>query len=243
MTDGRGDKSSGVVVGGRVILGERLAQFRRIYRWFNLTLVHQAVWPLLLVITSAPAGKPQEIPMPWYLARVGAPAAAALLAFLICRHQPDVNEGKVRLKPASSGPPGLATQVKVGLFALPVLLTVARIAAGPTDSAVKLILFGIADVLAFQLIHFEVVRRSYHDQAQGIGLAVLLFAVSWGLRDLLLTALGPEEASPALAFVSGMLIGGVVAICSRMLRVWPGGFWSAAATHYLVIYLIIGFID
>ena len=86
-------------------------------------------------------------------------------------------------------------------------------------------------------------QQLLRDQAQGIGLAVLLFAISWGLRDLFLTAVGPEEASPALAFISGMLIGGVVAICSRMLRLWPGGFWSATAAHFLAIYLIIGFID
>jgi hypothetical protein len=230
-------------VGGQLVLSNRLAQFRRIYRWLNLTLVHQAIWPLLLLIASAPAGKPQEIPMPWYLARVGAPATAALLALLYLRRQPQVDEGVIAPKEGVSGRPSVAMQVKVGLLVLPVLLTVARIAAGPADSAVKLILFGIADVLAFQLIHFEVVRRSYRDPAQGIGLAVLLFAISWGLRDLLLTALGPEEASPALAFVSGMLIGGVVAICSRVLRTWPGGFWVAVAVHFTVIYLIIGFID
>ena len=246
MATGRDETTTNTgtaTVGGQLVLSNRLAQFRRIYRWLNLTLVHQAVWPLLLVIASAPAGKPQEIPMPWYLARVGAPAAAALLALLYLRRQPQIDEGAIAPDAATSGRPSLATQVKVGMLVLPVLLAMARIAAGPTVPAVKLILFGIADVLAFQLIHFEVVRRSYRDPAQGIGLAVLLFAVSWGLRDLLLTALGPEEASPALAFVTGALIGGLVAICSRVLRTWPGGFAVAAAVHVLVIYLIIGFID
>lgn len=236
-------KTGTTTVGGQLVLSDRLAQFRRLYRWFNLTVIHQGVWPLLLLLASAPDGKPQEIPMPWYPARVGAPAAAALMAFLYMRHQPNVAEAAARPAAAPSGRPGLAAQVKVGLLVLPVLLAGARLAEGPADGAGKLILFGIADVLAFQLIHFEVVRRSYRDPAQGIGLAVLLFACSWGLRDLLLTALGPDEASPALAFVSGALIGGVVAVVSRLLRTWPGGFWPAAAAQLLVIYLIVGFVD
>ena len=246
MVTGRDEtttKTGMTTVGGQLVLSDRREQFRRIYRWFNLTLIHQAVWPLLLVLASAPDGKPQEIPMPWYLARVGAPAAAALMAFLYLRHQPAVEEDSARHTTSTSGRPGLAVQVKVGLLVLPVLLAGARLAEGPADVAVKLILFGIADVLAFQLIHFEVVRRSYRDPAQGIGQAVLLFACSWGLRDLLLTALGPSEASPTLAFLSGALIGGVVAIVSRVLRTWPGGFWVAAAVQFTVIYLIIGFVD
>jgi len=246
MATGRDEtttKTGTTTVGGQLVVSDRRAQARRIYRWFNLTLIHQGIWPLLLLLASAPDGKPQEIPMPWYLARVGAPAAAALMAFLYLRHQPAVDEDAFRQPVMTTGRPGLAAQVKVGLLVLPVLLAGARLAEGPADVAVKLILFGIADVLAFQLIHFEVVRRSYRDPAQGIGLAVLLFACSWGLRDLLLTALGPSQASPTLAFLSGALIGGVVAIVSRVLRTWPGGFWVAAAVQFTVIYLIIGFVD
>jgi hypothetical protein len=247
MDDGRGgiDAKTGMTtIGGQLLLSDRLAHFRRIYRWFNLTIIHQGVWPLLLLLASAPVGKPQEIPMPWYLARVGAPATAALLALLYLRHQPQVSEGATGGgSPVSGNRPALAVQVKVALLALPVMLAAARLLAGPTEPAAKLILFGIADVLAFQLIHFEVVRRSYRDPAQGIGLAVLLFGLSWGLRDLLLTALGPSAASPVLALVSGTLLGGLVAIGSRALRAWPGGFWVAAATQFLLVYLIVGFID
>jgi hypothetical protein len=236
-------KTGMTTVGGQLVLSDRLAQFRRLYRWFNLTLIHQGTWPLLLLLTAAPQGKPQEIPMPWYLARLAAPAVATLLALLYLRHQPQVTENVAGIGgTAAGGRPALAAQVKVALLALPVMLVIARLAAGPTEPAAKLILFGIADVLAFQVIHFEVVRRSYRDPVQGIGLAVLLFALSWGLRDLLLTALGPSQASPALALLSGAVLGGVVAIGSRLLRTWPGGFWVAAAAQFLLVYLIVGFI-
>ena len=239
-------KAGMTTIGGQLVLSDRLAQFRRIYRWANLTLIHQGAWPLLLLLTAAPAGKPQEIEMPWYLSRVGAPAAAALFALMYLRHQPQVTEGslvpRTKEKQASDRP-GLDAQVKVGLIALTITLAAGRLINGPIEPATKLIVFGVADVLAFQLIHFEVVRRSYRDPTQGIGLAVLLFGLSWGLRDLFLTSLGPSEASPAFALLTGLVVGLLVAAASRVLRSWPGGFWSASAAHLLIVYLVIGFVD
>ncbi|MCC6792196.1 MAG: hypothetical protein IT336_10935 [Thermomicrobiales bacterium] len=230
-------------IGGQLVVGERLAQIRRVYRWFNLTLVHQGVWPLLLILTSAPPDKPGALPWYWFLARIGAPLVAILLSLLDLRHQAQVEEGHHVPGAEANRRPGVAMQVKVGIYALAAMLIVARLAAGPVEPAARLILFGIADVVAFQIIHFEVVRRSYRDQTQGIGLAVLLFALSWGLRDLLLTALGPTEASPALALLTGSLLGGLFAALSRGLRAWLGGFWPAAAAQMIVVYLIVGFID
>jgi hypothetical protein len=250
MNDRRSGPNSSVKAGmttggGQLVLSDRLAQFRRLYRWFNLTLVHQGIWPLLLLLTAAPPGKPGELPWNWFLARIGAPVAALLLALLYLRHQPQVDEHRYTpaAQPASGRRPALAAQVKVGLVALAVMLAAARLVAGPVEPAARVILFGIADVLAFQVIHFEVVRRSYRDPAQGIGLAVLLFGLSWGLRDLLLTALGPTEASPALALLSGTVLGLLIASGSRVLRSWPGGFWVAVSAQFILVYLIIGFVD
>jgi hypothetical protein len=96
-------------------------------------------------------------------------------------------------------------------------------------------------VAAYHLIHFGVVVRSYPDRAHGLWMATLLFAVSWGIHDALLTALGPSAASPALALVGGLVIGLAIALLSRALRRWPGGALPAAATHWLLIYLIFGF--
>jgi putative solute:sodium symporter small subunit len=93
MTEQRsGSAKTGMTtIGGQLIVSDRLAQFRRIYRWFNLTLVHQGVWPLLLLLTSAPPLKPGELPWSWFLARAGAPLAAILLALLYVRHQPQID--------------------------------------------------------------------------------------------------------------------------------------------------------
>jgi hypothetical protein len=116
-----------------------------------------------------------------------------------------------------------------------------RLTQGPVEPAAKLMLFGLVDVAAYHLIHFGVVVRSYADRANGITIATALFAISWGIHDALLTAIGSSEASAGLAFLGGLAIGLVVALLSRGLQRWPGGWLPAAATHWLLIYLIFGF--
>jgi hypothetical protein len=239
-------------IGGQLVLSERLATFKRIYRWLNLTLVHQATWPLLLLLTAAPAVDPEQVPMPWSLARAGAPALAALFAFAYLRQAPEGDRGtggqgdravdRSLIVPLSPLPPArLAEQARFALLGLPLMVAAVRLVEGPWQPAAKLMAFGLADVAAYHLIHFGVVVRSYRDRAQGMAVATLLFAVSWGMHDALLTALGPSAASPALALLGGFVTGLAIALLSRALRRWPGGALPAAATHWLLIYLIFGF--
>jgi hypothetical protein len=229
--------------GGQLILSPKLANFRRLYRWLNLTLIHQATYPLLFLLTAAPSGKPGEIPMPWYLARLGGPLIAALLALLYLRQT-------VPGAPKSTGfgstqvvtRPELATQIRFLALGLAMMLSAARLATLHDAGAIKLILFGLADAAAFQLIHFGVVRRSFEEDAGGLSHAVILFAASWGLRDLMLAAVGSNTASPPLAFVTGCVLGAVVALLSRRLYHWPGGLLTAGLVQFIVITLIIGFV-
>jgi hypothetical protein len=228
--------------GGQLILSPKLANFRRLYRWLNLTLLQQAVYPLLMLLTTAPPGKPGEIPMPWYLVKLGAPAAAALIAWLYLRQ---TVPGALR----SSGfgathnlaRPRLAGQLRLLAVGLAIMLTAARLAALHDASAIKLILFGLADAAAFQLINFGVVRRSYQEDAGGLSHAVILFAASWGLRDLMLAAVGSTDASPPLAFIAGCVLGALVALISRRLYRWPGGLLTPALVQFIVVTLIAGF--
>lgn len=238
-----GGHTATTTAGGQIILSPRLANFRRLYRWLNLTLLQNAVYPLLFVLTSAPAGKPGEIPMPWYLAKLGPPLAAALLAWLYLR-QPvpgaGVSEGfgsTVNLPRAE-----LARQLRVLAIGLAIMLTVVRLASIHDASALKLILFGLAEAAAFQLINFGVVRRSFQEDAGGLSQAVMLFAIAWGLRDLMLAAAGSSEASLTLAFFSGCVLGGIVALISRLLYRWPGGLLTAALVQFIIVTLIIGFV-
>jgi hypothetical protein len=232
--------------GGKVVVSEKLATFRRVYRWLNLTLVQQATWPLLLLLTSAPGGTPEEIPMPWYLARLGAPVAAALLALFYLRERPIRQPGAVARGDEALGWPvqsPLAAQARFLLLGLPLMVLAARLIAGPAVPVTKLALFGLADVAAYHLINFGVLARSFPQRDRGLTAAVLFFGLSWGLQSALLVAFGPESASPVLAFFAGTAAGAAVALCCRAIWRWPGGLLTAPAAHWLVIYLIFGFVN
>jgi len=240
--------------GGQLVLGARLAAFKRLYRWLNLTLVHQATWPLVVILTAAVATEPEQTAMPWYLARLGAPVIAALVALAYLRRQlvgpqPPTSQLPLSQKGEEVGATGgsgeriaLAQQARFLLIGLPVMVAVVRIAQGPVEPATKLMLFGLVDVAAYHLIHFGVVARSYPDRDNGVTIATALFALSWGMHDALLIAIGTSEASVGLAFLSGIAIGAVVGLLVRGLHRWPGGWLPAAATHWLLIYLIFGFV-
>ncbi|MFL5759041.1 MAG: hypothetical protein ACJ789_04840 [Thermomicrobiales bacterium] len=236
-------QSAATTAGGQLVLSDRLASFKRTYRWLNLTLVQQATWPLILVLTSAPAGTPDEIPMPWYLFRLAGPTFAAVLAFIYLKERPlsprdaDVEQD---LEPVQSP---AATQVRLLLLGLPLMVLVARLLVGPVEPVLKIGLFGLANVAAYHLINFGVVARSFPDPARGQAAAILFFGLSWGMEAGMLTAFGPESASPVLAFFAGLAAGIVVAICCRALRRWPGRVLTAPAAHWLVVYLIFGFVN
>jgi hypothetical protein len=231
--------------GGEVVVSEKLATFRRVYRWLNLTLVQQATWPLLLLLTSAPGGTPEEIPMPWYLARLGAPAAAALLALFYLKERPIGRSASavtdLELDRPVRSP--FAKQARFLLLGLPAMVLAARLVAGPVGPVTKLAFFGLADVAAFHLINFGVLARSFPQRERGLAAAVLFMGLSWGLQSALLVAFGPETASPILAFFAGGVAGIAVALCCRGIWRWPGGLFTAPAAQWLVIYLIFGFVN
>lgn len=235
--------------GGPAAPGSRVASFRRLYRWLNLTLVHQGAWPLLILLAAAPAVRPPAAPFPWQVAATGAPAIAALLALLYLAQRPSQPEHPPADRPPSSqnwGTGGavamLQTQARLLLFGVAAALAVARLVIGPPGPTAAYLLFGLADVFAFQVIHFGVVAGSFAEEDVGQAAAILLFSLSWGLRELFLAGVGVGGAELGPAFAGGLAVGLIVALLSRLLRRWPGGFWAAAAGHWLLIYLFFGFI-
>ena len=219
----------------------RVAGFRRLYRWVNLTLVHQAVWPLLLLLTTAPDVAVGRLPWPWFAARIGGPLLAVVLATLYLLQRP-ASSGL----PAWFGSPraGLAAgQVRFAVAALCAILAVARVIGGPTVEVGRFLLFGLVDVAAFQVIHFGVVAAAYPDRDRGQAVAVLLFGVSWAGRDAMRATLSAGDLSIPLAFGGGLVAGLTIALLARGLRAWPGGAWVAMATHWLLVYAILGFVD
>jgi hypothetical protein len=229
----------------RAVLGGRLALFRRFIRWFNLTVLQQATWPLMIVLFSAPQVDIEETPFGWWLVRTAGPLIAATLAALYCsrylrrfwRGSPAADRSEARSLPAGM----LATQLRYALLGLPVAVALMRLLVGPADEASKIIVFGAVNVAAYYLIHFGVVPMFYADRAQGLRVGAVLFGVSWALHDGLLVALS-NDGSWLLALGAGLFLGWVVAAVSLLIRRWPGGALAAGAAHYLVVYLVFGFV-
>ena len=73
-------------------------------------------------------------------------------------------------------------------------------------------------------------------------LPVALFGLSWGLRDLFLTAASPAAESLALSLAGGTVLGLVFGAVSFGLRRWPGGYLAATALQFLLVYLVLGFL-
>ena len=194
-----------------------------------------------MLLVEAPTGNPGELPLPWYGARLAGPALAAALAAGYLAQRRPIDPGASGATPDFPRSPG-REQARVLLAGLALMLAVARLIAGPSLPAAKLLVFGLADVAAFQLIHFGVVARSFATPERGQTAAVVLFGVSWGLRDLLLAGIGAGAVELPLAFAGGLVLGLAVAALSRALRRSPGGWWTGAAAHWLLVYLVFGFV-
>jgi hypothetical protein len=223
---------------------EGLSAFRRAYRWLNLTLVQQGVWPLLVVVFGAPAVPIGVTPLPWYWARLGAPLLAALLALAYLAQRPEGLPSDMAMRTARAGSERdrrLREQVTILIVGVTAAVALLRAIQGPLIPVLKLEAFGLADVAAFQAITFGVVARALMPGIAQV-LPVVLFGVSWGLHDLFLAAASPAAESLALSFAGGAAVGLVVGAVSWGLRRWPGGYLTAAAMHFLVVYLVLGFL-
>jgi hypothetical protein len=238
-----GDDGRGLVI-PLPLSQEGLAAFRRGYRWLNLTLVQQGTWPLLVVVFAAPVTPLALTPLPWYWARLAAPLLASLLALAYLAQRPGGLSVALSLRDA--GAPSerarpLRNQVTFLIVGLTVAVAALRLVEGPLIPVLKLEAFGLAETAAYQLINFGLVGRTF---SSGVGwaLPIALFGLSWGLHDLFLAAVSPVAESLVLSFASGAVLGLAFGAIVAGLRRWPGGFWSAMAFQFLVVYLVFGFV-
>ena len=233
-------------------IGERFSYLRRVYRWFTLTLVQQGFWALFILLGDGPrVTEPAGLPWDWWAFRVAGPMLATMMATAYLWLRP-VDGGSsfdaarnsmrslLRISTGEGSHP-LKTQAIFGLLALPILLAIARLAQGPVDSAVKIIIFGAVEALAFQVINFGVASRSFGGGRQGEQIAVLFFAASWAIRDLILAIVSDNLPSIPLTIIGGCVTGGLIGLMSLGARRWTGLAWPAWSLQFLIVTLIIGF--
>lgn len=221
---------------------ERLESFRRLLRPLNLILIHQGVWALVILLAEGPrVTDPGQLPWDWWGVRAGAAALATLIALLYIRRLPDPSDDPITRLLPTTGAASLRVQVAFAIMVLPLMVAAARLVTEPGDYALKVILFGAIDALAYQAIAFGVARPLFERTGWGIGGAVATFAISWALRDLILAIVGNSVSSPLFSLVGGAITGMLIGLASLGLRRWPGGFWTAWAAQWLVVSLIAGF--
>lgn len=220
--------------------GGRIDALRRALRWLNLTLIQQGVWPLVAIVAGAPAGSAGGLPWHWWAVRAGAPLAAALLAFVYLRQR----SGK--WPPARDASPSAGSmarqQVRFAVIGVALCVAALRVAFGPAEPALKTLLFGAADVAAYHTINFGVVAGANPDRDAVGWQAVALFGVSWGVGRLFLAMLSEPLAAAPFVFAGGVAAGIAIGALALALRRWPGGWATAAAAHWLLIYGIAAFV-
>jgi hypothetical protein len=220
--------------------GGRLDQLRRALRWLNLTLIQQGVWPLASIVANAPAEPAGALPWNWWALRAGAPALAAALALVYLWQRP--KSAKRGTGESAQTSDSVRLQAKIVIIGVAACVAALRIAVGPAEPALKTLLFGAADVAAYHAINFGVVASANPDREAAGWQAVALFGASWGLGRLFLAALGEPVAALPLAFAGGCAAGVGIGAIALGLRRWPGGWLTAMAAHWLLIYGIAAFV-
>lgn len=228
---------------GRALQGGSLQFLRKIYRWFNLSIIQHAVWPVLVALFAAPQVSVADTPWDWYLGRVAGPLLAFVLALGYIRRA--VARGiETTSLPSIQVPrtPGrLAQQARYLLLGLPVMVFLARLLAGSVDEVIKIGLLGLCTAAAYHAINFWIVPLGFPPGSRGLDIGTALFAVSWGLGDVLKVGSSSEGGNLIIAFLAGLTVGLAVALICRAIRRWPGGTLTAPLAQWLVITLIFGF--
>lgn len=216
---------------------------RKLYRWFNLTVIQHAVWPVLVALFAAPQVSIADTPWDWYLGRIAGPMLAFVLALGYLRRGIAKGIETTALPyikvPSVSGT--VAQLARWFLIGLPIMVLVARLLAGPIDDVVKVALLGFLTTAAYHAINFWIVPLSFPEGARGMEIGTVLFGVSWGLGDVLKVGSSSAGGNLVLAFLAGLTVGVLVALACRALRRWPGGTLPAPMAQWLVITLILGF--
>lgn len=228
---------------GRALQGGGLQFLKKIYRWFNLTIVQHAIWPLLVAVFAAPQVTVEDTPWDWYLGRLAGPLLATLLSLAYIRRAAarGIESTALPSLRVASAPGLIAELARYFLIGVALMVLGARLLAGPIDEVVKIALLGLFMTTAYHAINFWIVPLGFERGMRGIDIGTALFAVSWGLGDVLRVGASAEGGNLLIALLAGFTAGLLVALVCRGLRRWPGGTLPAPMVQWLVITLVLGF--
>ena len=218
-------KALPVVAGPRDIL-------RRLTRWFNLTILQQALWPVIILLVGSVLVDTGVTAWPDILGSVAGPIVAIVLALIYLR-------GSMALFPAPPIRSTLAENVRIVVIGLPVMVFVSRLLTTNVQGTLKIALVGLVSVAAYHLIHFGVALALF----PRLRVVVTLFGLSWAIHQTAETLARGSGDSLILSAIGGFSAGVLVALASVALHRWPGGRFTAPALHWLVIYLVLGFVN
>jgi hypothetical protein len=203
---------------------------RRFNRWLSLTLIHQAVWPAIVLVTGSVMQRPGVSSIGDVLGMMAGPMVASLIAW-----------GQIRgRRDQFPSPPVraiVADQVRLVLMGLPVAVLIGRLLTEDVEATLKIAAVGLVNVAAYHLIHFGVVPMLVPSRY----VITALFGLSWAVHQIADALARDTGGSFALHAIGGFTVGALVAILAQLLHRWPGGRLTAPAAQWLVITLIFAF--
>jgi hypothetical protein len=203
---------------------------RRLNRWLSLTLIHQAIWPAIVLATGAVMQRPGVSSIGDVLGMMAGPIIASLVAYNQIR-------GRLAEFPAPPVRSFVADQVRLLLLGLPVMVLIGRLITGDLDSTIKIAAVGLVNVVAYHLIHLGVARSLFPSPH----VVTVLFGLSWAIHQIADALARDTGGSFIYHAFSGFTVGVLVAVVSQVLHRWPGGRLTAPSAQWLVITLIFGF--
>lgn len=203
---------------------------RRITLWFNLTVIHQAFWPVIALLAGSPIRDTGVSSWGVAAGLAAGPIMACLLALVYLR-------GKISQFPAPSQPSVIATNFRIIAVGLPIMVLIGRLLGDNPGGTVKVALVGAVNVAAFHLIHFGVVRTVFERSI----VIVPLFGLSWAIHQMAEALARDSGDSLILSGIGGFTAGVLVALGALLVHRWPGGRITAPALHWMAIYLVLGF--
>jgi hypothetical protein len=209
--------------------GWRLS-WRRFALWFNPTLIQQALWPVIAIVSGHTLA--EEARSDWF-DWAGEMLCLLLALVLVLRTM------HAYRYPFAAPPVGghLAANARILIVGLSISVCAARLIAGSPVATARFVAAGLLIAVTSQLIHFGIALPTF----QRTMTVIILFGISWTIRQSAWT-LATDSGDPLLfSALGGLTIGLGLGALSALFRRWPGGLYCAIGLQWLLMTLIFGY--